>query len=207
MSYYTEQLYRRQETELAINIRKATSIEEISPKRTCASATTPPPGAHSLYRKACASMHRLYLGPQELGVLLAGHESVGFASPRQPFRRKLGWHDRDLADSGSRQPILADEIQTFKALITVHKVLQEGHPIVLKEAQSNTSWLESLSRGTAGDGARGYSPLISEYIYYLLAKLAFHRQHPEFNGMAAVYSLGSRANTGQEPSSTRNTSA
>jgi hypothetical protein len=29
---------------------------------------------------------------------------------------------------------------------------------------------------------RGYSPLISEYIYYLLAKLAFHRQHPEFNG-------------------------
>jgi hypothetical protein len=33
--------------------------------------------------------------------------------------------------SGLRvQPILADEVQTFKALITVHKVLQEGHPIV-----------------------------------------------------------------------------
>lgn len=28
------------------------------------------------------------------------------------------------------QPILADEVQTFKALITVHKVLQEGHPVV-----------------------------------------------------------------------------
>jgi hypothetical protein len=83
----------------------------------------------------------------------------------------------------NRQPILADEVQTFKALITVHKVLQEGHPIVLKEAQSNTSWLESLSRGsTGGEGMRGYAPLISEYIYYLLAKLAFHRQHPEFNG-------------------------
>ncbi|OAL06147.1 ANTH-domain-containing protein [Phaeosphaeriaceae sp. SRC1lsM3a] len=81
------------------------------------------------------------------------------------------------------QPILADEVQTFKALITVHKVLQEGHPIALKEAQSNTSWLESLSRGQAGgEGMRGYAPLISEYIYYLLAKLAFHRQHPEFNG-------------------------
>jgi hypothetical protein len=65
----------------------------------------------------------------------------------------------------------------------VHKVLQEGHPIVLKEAQSHTSWLESLSRGTAGgDGMRGYAPLITEYIYYLMAKLAFHRQHPEFNG-------------------------
>lgn len=33
--------------------------------------------------------------------------------------------------SGLRvQPILADEVQTFKALITVHKVLQEGHPNV-----------------------------------------------------------------------------
>lgn len=54
---------------------------------------------------------------------------------------------------------------------------------MLKEAQSNTSWLESLSRGTAGgEGMRGYAPLISEYIYYLTAKLAFHRQHPEFNG-------------------------
>lgn len=33
--------------------------------------------------------------------------------------------------SGLRvQPILSDEIQTFKALIMVHKVLQEGHPVV-----------------------------------------------------------------------------
>lgn len=28
------------------------------------------------------------------------------------------------------QPILSDEIQIFKALITVHKILQEGHPVV-----------------------------------------------------------------------------
>ena len=28
------------------------------------------------------------------------------------------------------QPILSDEVQTFKALITVHKVIQEGHPVV-----------------------------------------------------------------------------
>ncbi len=54
------------------------------------------------------------------------------------------------------QPIVADEVQTFKALITVHKVLQEGHPIALREAQANVSWLESLSRGlSAGDGIKG----------------------------------------------------
>lgn len=28
------------------------------------------------------------------------------------------------------QPILSDEVQTFKALIMVHKILQEGHPVV-----------------------------------------------------------------------------
>jgi huntingtin-interacting protein 1-related protein len=69
--------------------------------------------------------------------------------------------------SPRRQPILADEVQTFKALITVHKVLQEGHPSTLKEAMANRSWIESLNR---------------EYVYYLLAKLSFHQQHPEFNG-------------------------
>lgn len=80
------------------------------------------------------------------------------------------------------QPILADEVQTFKALITIHKVLQEGHPVALVEAQANTSWIESLGRGQGGDGMRGYGTLIQDYIRYLLAKLAFHRQHPEFNG-------------------------
>jgi ANTH domain len=55
-----------------------------------------------------------------------------------------------------RQPILADEVQTFKALITIHKVLQEGHPVVLKEAQANAGWLDSLKRGVVhGDGVRG----------------------------------------------------
>ncbi|EFX04935.1 cytoskeleton assembly control protein [Grosmannia clavigera kw1407] len=78
------------------------------------------------------------------------------------------------------QPVMADEVQTFKALITVHKVLQEGHPITLKEAMANRSWIESLSRGA--EGMRGYGPLIYEYVRYLLAKLAFHHEHPNFNG-------------------------
>ncbi|KMU80674.1 huntingtin-interacting protein 1 [Coccidioides immitis RMSCC 3703] len=81
------------------------------------------------------------------------------------------------------QPVLADEVQTFKALITVHKVLQEGHPITVQEAQSHVPWLDSLVRGVAGEGLRGYGPLIREYVFYLESKLAFHRQHPEFNGL------------------------
>ncbi|KAK0725668.1 ANTH domain-containing protein [Lasiosphaeris hirsuta] len=80
------------------------------------------------------------------------------------------------------QPILADEVQTFKALITIHKVLQEGHPATLKEAMANRSWVDSLNRGMGGEGMRGYGPLIKEYVFFLLAKLSFHQQHPEFNG-------------------------
>ncbi|MBE3044780.1 hypothetical protein IMZ48_19915 [Candidatus Bathyarchaeota archaeon] len=80
------------------------------------------------------------------------------------------------------QPILADEVQTFKALITVHKVLQEGHPHSLKEAIANKGWIDSLQRGMAGEGARGYGALISHYVDFLLKKLSFHQQHPEFNG-------------------------
>jgi huntingtin-interacting protein 1-related protein len=60
--------------------------------------------------------------------------------------------------------------------------LQEGHPTTLKEALANRGWIESLNRGMAGEGMRGYGPLIKEYVFYLLAKLSFHQQHPEFNG-------------------------
>lgn len=65
---------------------------------------------------------------------------------------------RRHADSFSlchRQPVLADEVQTFKALITLHKVLQEGHPVVIREAQQHANWIDSLMRGVGGDGLRG----------------------------------------------------
>ena len=32
----------------------------------------------------------------------------------------------------------------------------------------------------------GYGPLLRDYVYFLLAKLAFHRQHPEFNGTRSL---------------------
>ena len=35
----------------------------------------------------------------------------------------------------------------------------------------------------------GYGPLLREYVYFLLAKLAFHRQHPEFNGKSPEENL------------------
>ncbi|KAF5097234.1 hypothetical protein DV451_003932 [Geotrichum candidum] len=79
------------------------------------------------------------------------------------------------------QPLQNDEVQVFKALITIHKVLQEGHPSVLREAQQNRSWLESLARG-AHAGRHTYAKLIYEYVGLLLKKLNFHKNHPDFNG-------------------------
>ena len=45
-------------------------------------------------------------------------------------------------------PILADEVQTFKALIVVHKLLQEGHPVVspLPSTRSTASAQADLER-------------------------------------------------------------
>ena len=131
------------EADLAMHIKKATSIEETAPKRK--------------HVRACI-------------VYTWDHKnSASF------------WNGVKV------QPIQADEVQTFKALYTVHKVLQEGHPIALKEAQQHVGWLEGLSRGLVGgmgsQGVRGYSPLIQEYIFFLVSKLKFHRDHPEFNGL------------------------
>lgn len=52
----------------------------------------------------------------------------------------------------------------------------------MKEAIANKGWIDSLKRSMAGEGVRGYGQLIRDYVNYLLAKLAFHQQHPEFNG-------------------------
>lgn len=70
------------------------------------------------------------MGPQVISIFLARDESVSSI-------RMIS--EKSLADCGS-QPIMADEIQMFKALIVVHKVLQEGHPVVLKEAQVSSTF-------------------------------------------------------------------
>ncbi|TGZ85484.1 ANTH-domain-containing protein [Ascodesmis nigricans] len=129
----------RSESDLTINIKKATNAEETAPKRK--------------HVRSCI-------------VYTWDHKSsTSF------------WTGMKV------QPIMADEVQTFKALITIHKVIQEGHINTLKEAQAHVGWIESLGRGMIGDGLRGYGPLIKEYIHFLRAKLQFHRHHPEFNGL------------------------
>lgn len=93
-----------------------------------------------------------------------------------------------------RQPILADEVQTFKALITVHKVLQEGHPIAVKEAQANINWLESLTRGVTGEGLRGMDSYCARERLQALPKgsegLGFEGQN--FDGRDRIWTSATR---------------
>ncbi|KAF5385055.1 hypothetical protein D9615_001319 [Tricholomella constricta] len=125
----------------------------------------------------------------ELLVNIKKATSPDETAPKQKHVRKCivftwDYHSSISFWSGLRvQPILADEVQTFKALITVHKVLQEGHPVTIKEAHGQTAWLETCARTVASDGQKGYGPLIKTYVQFILAKLRFHRLRPEFNGL------------------------
>ncbi|KAI9626163.1 hypothetical protein H4Q26_015912 [Puccinia striiformis f. sp. tritici PST-130] len=111
------------------------------------------------------------------------------SAPKQKHVRKCivytwDYHSSTSIWTGLRvQPILSDEVQTFKALIMVHKVLQEGHPITLREGHQQAGWLETCARTIGHDGMRGYGALIRAYVSTILAKLRFHRQHAEFNGL------------------------
>ncbi|AOA70079.1 Adaptor protein that links actin to clathrin and endocytosis [Komagataella phaffii CBS 7435] len=79
-------------------------------------------------------------------------------------------------------PIQNDEIPLFKSLITIHKVLQEGHPSAIKEGIKNRDWIQSLGHVFPGDGMKRYGRLIREYDRYLIRKIDFHNSHKGFNG-------------------------
>ncbi|KAI8460424.1 ANTH domain-containing protein [Phakopsora pachyrhizi] len=125
----------------------------------------------------------------ELTLNIKKATSPDETAPKQKHVRKCivytwDYHSSTSIWTGLRvQPILSDEVQTFKALIMVHKILQEGHPITIREAHQQAGWLETCARTIGHDGLRGYGALIRAYVSTLLSKLRFHRQHPEFNGL------------------------
>jgi hypothetical protein len=103
---------------------------------------------------------------------------------------------------------LGDEIQCFKALIVIHKIIRDGHPCVRpkmpqhhrilhrlynKQNKKHHFWtllhdrcntiLSSVSLlrfrlKLIPDS--GYSRLIQAYVGFLKSKLSFHSDHPDF---------------------------
>ncbi|OLY85267.1 Endocytosis protein end4 [Smittium mucronatum] len=79
-------------------------------------------------------------------------------------------------------PLIGDEVSCFKALIVIHKFIRNGAPMCIVEALQKTVYLESLGKSGSQGSWKGYGILIHAYTNYILAKLEYHRLHPEFNG-------------------------
>ncbi|KAJ3116384.1 sla2 Src-like adaptor 2 [Phlyctochytrium bullatum] len=125
----------------------------------------------------------------ELAVHIKKALSTEEAAPKQKHVRACIMYTWDVKGSGSVWmgirgfPLLGDEIVTFKALITVHKIINGGHANALHDIAQDHGWIESIGRQFQhGRSAMGYGGLIRTYTQFLTAKLDYHRQHPEFVG-------------------------
>ncbi|XP_065830559.1 huntingtin-interacting protein 1-like [Oscarella lobularis] len=67
----------------------------------------------------------------------------------------------------------------WKAAMTIHKVLRDGHETVLPQSYRHLDWLKKLS-DTWGTFLDAYSKLISSYLGVVCAKLVFHHKNPDF---------------------------
>lgn len=103
-----------------------------------------------------------YLSPEkaesELTQSIKKATSIEESAPKQKHVRKCivyTWDHRTSAviwNILKVQPLLSDEVQTFKALITVHKIIKDGHPNVIKDALREIGWLEACARSVMADG-------------------------------------------------------
>jgi len=123
----------------------------------------------------------------ELALAIKKATSQDETSPKQKHVRTCIVYTWDYKTSVpfwnglKSQPLFSDEVQCFKALITIHKVIRGGHPATLPESIQEKSWIGQLTRHISYD-ARGYVQLIRSYVDFLSSKLEFHKIHPEFNG-------------------------
>ncbi|KAJ2555057.1 sla2 Src-like adaptor 2 [Coemansia sp. RSA 1933] len=129
---------------------------------------------------------------QELMISVRKGTSVDETAPKRKHVRNcivFTWDYKTsmpVWDCLKSQPLKSDEVQCYKALITIHKLIREGHNVTIQEALGQTKFLEELGNCIGGGsygGWRNYSQLIRGYVNFLLAKLEYHRLHPEFNGM------------------------
>ncbi|KAJ3417166.1 sla2 Src-like adaptor 2 [Chytridiales sp. JEL 0842] len=136
------------------------------------------------------SANRAVIITEKMDEELASHIkkalSTDETAPKQKHVRACIVYTWDVKGSGSLwaglrgYPMVGDEVVIFKALITIHKVVNQGHAAALRDISHDHVWVEQLSRSVSGH--RGYAGLIKTYIQFLVAKLDYHRIHPEFSG-------------------------
>lgn len=81
------------------------------------------------------------------------------------------------------------EVQAYKVLFTVLRVIQEGHPSVFKAAEYQLRWLRQIQDDFSH--WKGYGQLIRQYSALIISVIEFHRDHVEFNGKFELEKSGS----------------
>lgn len=155
-------------------------------ERTTSTAATQP--RHSPNKTLYGSRSREKMN-MDLGEHVKKAVSPIETAPKQKHVRAIIVFSHDFKTSTpfwqalKLQPVLTDEVQCFKALITIHKLLVGGPAQVLADARQEQSFFDGCSKhfGQTNLG-HGYGPLIKNYVSYLKFKLAFHQRHPDFNG-------------------------
>jgi len=81
-----------------------------------------------------------------------------------------------------KRPLDTNDVVCYKAMVTIHKVVQEGPKNVLSDTSHRLNWFENLRDHWSRYGSRGYGQLIGEYCTLMIDKIRFHQAHPEFDG-------------------------
>jgi len=84
-----------------------------------------------------------------------------------------------------RVPMQSNAIIAWKFCHSLHKILREGHPNVLKDSLRHIDNIEEHGKlwGYLKDG---YGKLISLYCRLLVAKIKFHQRNPKFPGSLMI---------------------
>ncbi|KYR02947.1 I/LWEQ domain-containing protein [Tieghemostelium lacteum] len=85
-----------------------------------------------------------------------------------------------------KRPLDSNDIVCYKALITIHKVVQEGPKNALIEVNNRIQWFEHLRDHWNRHDVKGYGGLISEYCTMMIDKIRFHLAHPEYDGALSL---------------------
>ena len=124
---------------------------------------------------------------QELFISVKKATNPDETAPKQKHVRVITLFTWDFAaarpfwDALKMQAVLSDDVQCFKALITIHKVMRDGHPCALEETMREVVYLDTVMRNAQQNVyIMGYGSLIQAYIQFIKAKLEFHTFHPEF---------------------------
>lgn len=133
-----------------------------------------------------ASSKDLLKAEQEVGVSIRKALNGDETAPKQKHVRVAILFTFEFKDARpiwyniKLQNVLADEIQCYKALILIHKVLHNGHASMLHQTKREVDFMDAMKKAMRFEAVRGYKSLIFGYIDYLKTKLKFHNTYPDF---------------------------